>query len=104
MDNKAEIKEIVLTIGKREIRLTPEECKKLKATLEEIFGKEIVQVEKHVHHDHYHDRWYYYPSYVYPTPVYPTPTIYCTASGSNIAYTSSSGTLSIDCSGETVTG
>ena len=42
-DRKAVIKEIVLTIGKKEIRLTTEECKKLKGILEELFGIGVIK-------------------------------------------------------------
>ncbi len=55
MENKTEIKKIVLQLGKKEVELTVEECKKLKEVLSEMFGKEVV---REVHHDHW-NRWYW---------------------------------------------
>jgi len=88
----SEIKEIVLQIGRKEIRLTPDECKKLKETLSELFGKEVIREvhETHHYHNNIHDRWYYYPA---PAVVWPT--VYCTSAGDNISY--SGGTMSINC-------
>ena len=51
-----EIKRIVLKVEDKEISLTPEQAKKLKVVLDELFGKEIVKEvirEIHEHHDHY---------------------------------------------------
>jgi len=89
-DPKAVIKEIVLTIGKKEIRLTTEECKKLKGILEELFGIGVIKEVVHEHH-HYHPyqpTWYDYPS----VPIWTNP-IYCTSGGNSIGYCD--GTVSI---------
>lgn len=56
MDNI--IKKIVLDLGRKQVELTPEQCKKLKAALDEMFGKEVVR-EVH-HHDYWPYRWYWY--------------------------------------------
>lgn len=53
MDNI--IKKIVLDLGKKQVELTPEQCRKLKAALDEMFGK---KEEKHYHH--HHDIWWPY--------------------------------------------
>lgn len=45
------IKKIVLNIGNKQVELTPEQAKKLKEALDEIFGG--VVKERH----YYHDRW-----------------------------------------------
>ena len=55
MDNI--IKKIVLDLGKKQVELTPEQCKKLKDALDEMFGKSVVKEE---HHHHHHDRWWPY--------------------------------------------
>lgn len=91
-DPKVEIKEIVLNIGKKEIKLTPDECKKLKTLLDEIYGKEIIKEiikEEHHHWNHNYLTWYYYPSLTCPT-VSP---VYCTTSTGGY----------INCSGTTIT-
>ena len=51
------IKKIVLDLGKKEITLTPEQAKKLKEALDEMFGKEVV---REIHHDHYTYPWGYW--------------------------------------------
>jgi len=88
----SEIKEIVLQIGKKEIRLTSEECRHLKTTLEDLFGKEVIKEihEKHYHHDRWCEglRWYTSPTVGWPT-------VYCTSNGDNISYLG--GTMSINC-------
>lgn len=50
----AEVKKIVLQLGKREIELTVAEAKELFKGLDELFG------EKTVEH-HYHRPWYWKP-------------------------------------------
>lgn len=79
------MKEIVLKIGKKEVKLTPDECKKLKAVLEEIFGKEIIKETTEVHHYLPHT-WYYYPSLpAFTNPIYCGDTYTtCTADGSSV--------------------
>lgn len=66
MEDKVEVKKIVLNISGKEVSLTVEQAKKLKGMLEEIFGKVVEE-----HHHHY-DRWYY-PTYpiVQPQPLSP---------------------------------
>lgn len=63
------IKKIVLNLGEKEVSLTPGEAKKLKAALDEMFGKEVVEVVRQIHHhDHYPWRWYpLQPYYKYTT-------------------------------------
>ena len=63
MENKTEIKKIVLQLGKKEVELTVEECKKLKEVLSEMFGKDVVK-EIH-HHDYY--KWYWQHPVTYYT-------------------------------------
>ena len=41
-ENNIEIKSVKINIGKRDIELSIEECKKLKDALDELFVKEIV--------------------------------------------------------------
>ena len=59
MDNI--IKKIVLDLCKKQVELTPEQCKKLKDALDEMFGKKVVKEEHHHHHDYpyrlYWDWW-----------------------------------------------
>jgi hypothetical protein len=57
MEQKAEIKRIVLDLGDKEVTLSVEQAKKLKNLLSEMFGKEVI--EKHIHHDN----WYWKPWY-----------------------------------------
>ena len=55
-ENVCEVKRIVLKIEDKEISLTPEQAKKLKVVLDELFGREIIKEvirEIHEHHDHY---------------------------------------------------
>lgn len=61
MDKDAvEITTVKLQLGKREIELTITQAKKLKAALDEMFGKEIV---REIHHG-----WWYWPTtYTYST-------------------------------------
>ncbi len=55
------IKKVVLNLGGKEISLTIEQAKKLKGSLEELFGKEII---KEVIHDHHYDwHWRYRDPY-----------------------------------------
>jgi hypothetical protein len=66
MEEKMEIKEIVLKLGKKEISLSVEEAKKLKELLGELFGKDVIKEvvkEEHHYHDHYRPYWYYQPYY-----------------------------------------
>lgn len=64
MEQKTEIKKIVLQLGKKDIELTVEECKKLKDLLSELFGRDVVkEVVKEIHHG-YPYRWYWnYPQW-----------------------------------------
>ena len=57
MDNI--IKKIVLDLGKKQVELTPEQCKKLKDALDEMFGKSVVKEEHHHHHDRWFPYWHY---------------------------------------------
>ena len=62
MENKVEIKELTLQLGKKEVVLTVDEARKLKKALEDIFGRDIIREIKEEHH--YHDNyprwgWYY---------------------------------------------
>ena len=53
------IKKIVLDLGKKQVELTPEQAKKLKAALDEMFGERVV---REVYPNDYW-RWYPYWSY-----------------------------------------
>jgi hypothetical protein len=67
MKNKSvEITKIKLQLGQKEIELTVEQAKKLKASLDELFGKEVI---KEVHHDRWNwrYRWPYWYDYTYTT-------------------------------------
>lgn len=79
-----EIKKIVLQLGEKEVELTIEEAKKLKETLNELFGTQIV----------YQDRWYYH----YPWQAIPitttTPNYVLTTAGTN--YDPTNYTLSLN--------
>jgi hypothetical protein len=57
------VKAIVLTIGKKEIELTPLEVKALKEALEEMYPSPARVVERTV----YRDNWWSYPSRPYIT-------------------------------------
>ena len=83
MKNKEEciVKKIVLKIDDKEISLTPEQAKKLKELLNDMFGKEIIKEIKELatkeEHHHYHDHYPSYPYWYYIPPSYPQPIIYC---------------------------
>lgn len=66
-DNKIEISEIKVKIGKKEVILTPDELRDLHKTIGDLLGEE----GRHDHH-YYHYNWnhpiYYYPIQAYPTP------------------------------------
>ena len=86
------IRSIVLSLGEKEIELTPEEAKKLFEGLQEMFDRKVVVEERHVHHD-YPWRW----TWQTPTVTYPYIT-YCggsdsTSSGINVSY--QNGTLQL---------
>lgn len=49
------VKSITLLLGKKEIELTPEECKELKAALDDLYPSP----EKIVKEVHHHDWWNY---------------------------------------------
>lgn len=51
----AEIKKVTLQIGKKEIELSIEDAKALKAALEGLFGQNIIRIEEH--HHGYPWRW-----------------------------------------------
>jgi hypothetical protein len=80
MENKVEIKTVNIKVGKKELSLTVEECKKLKSLLDELFGKEIVKEVTEIHHT-YPYRWYwdYMPAPAFPMPL--TPIYYCQNNG-----------------------
>ena len=56
---KVEIKNIEFKIGKKQLNLTVEEAKKLKAILDELFGKEIIKEIREIHHYDYPYRWWW---------------------------------------------
>jgi len=84
--DKVEVKEIVLKLGKKEITLTVDECKKLNLLLQDLFGKEVIVQEFHNYHPH---TWYYSPSLpVFTNPFYCGDTYTtCTANGSSVCLT-----------------
>lgn len=50
------IKKVVLQLGRKEVELTLEEAKKLKESLDEMFGKDVIR--------YVHDGWYWgWPCY-----------------------------------------
>jgi len=66
-EKSCEVKKIVLKIDDKEVSLTPEQVKKLKELLNDLFGKEIIKVvTQEIHHDHYnYPIWRYYePPYI----------------------------------------
>ena len=98
MEKKAvcEVKKIVIKIEDKEISLTPEQAKKLKGILSEMFGKEIIkEIVKEEHH-HY-DHWGWYPPvYVQPTPFIPNYPWSITCGGTSVTYDNQQ--QSINCS------
>ena len=63
------VKNISFKLGKRSLTLTIDEAQKLKAALNELFGKEIIVKEEHHHHDsHPIYPWYW----KYDQPIYST--------------------------------
>ena len=65
---RVEVKKIQLKIGKKEISLTPDEAKKLKEVLNDLFDKEII---KEVIKETYPVvPYWYYKSRLYPRPYY----------------------------------
>ena len=64
-DKEVEITKVKLNLGGKEIELTVEQARKLKAALDDLFGKEVIR-ECHSH------AWWYYPQYTY---ICTTPTI-----------------------------
>ena len=63
MSDKSDVKiskmEIQLPDGK--IHLSMDSARKLYEALTELFGKKVVEVEKHHYHDHYLNDWWYRP-------------------------------------------
>ena len=64
MDNI--IKKIVLDLGKKQVELTPEQARKLKDALDEMFGKEVIKEVCH------HNYWRWYPPLWYSCGDYTT--------------------------------
>lgn len=65
MNREIKISKVVLTVGKKEMELTPEEVRDLKLALEKMYPeptKEIV----------YRDNWWLTPWYPPAQPIYPT--------------------------------
>lgn len=62
-EEKVEIKKIILDLGDgHEITIPIEKAKKLKAALEELFGKEVIKEIREEHHHHnnvWPYRWYW---------------------------------------------
>jgi len=83
-EKKVAIEKIVLNIEGEKVSLTPEQAKKLKSLLDEMFGKEVIRVEEHHHHDY--PRWYWN----YSTPNW----VYC-ATTSNLTTKGSTGSLNL---------
>lgn len=59
MNEKVEIKKVVLKLGDKEVSLSIEEAKKLKELLSELFGKDVVKEVRIEHHEHYRPNWYW---------------------------------------------
>jgi len=85
MDNI--IKKIVLDLGKNQVELTPEQCRKLKDALDEMFGKEIV---KEIHH---WDNWQWYPTWPYQTTS--SRVVWSSDSGCQVSYADSTMTMKV---------
>ena len=70
-EKKVAIEKIVLNIEGEKVSLTPEQAKKLKTLLDEMFGKEIVKEIIREEH-HHHNDWYPRPTWYwnYSTPHY----------------------------------
>lgn len=93
MDNI--IKKIVLDLGKNQVELTPEQCRKLKDALDEMFGKEIV---KEIHHrDYPHLRFWPYwdTSLTYPNTVSYSRVVWSSDSGCQVSYADSTMTMKV---------
>ena len=97
MDNV--IKELKLQLGEKEVSLTIEEAKKLKAALDELFGKEVV---KEIHHHDYWQWWPNWPQVTYLTSSLPNPpggwqiaTNYGTTNGCNASFDSQSNAMTL---------
>ena len=69
------VKRVVVAIGGREITLTVDEAKKMRAALNELFGKEVIKEVRAEHH-HY-DRWYWNGAYKQETTPWQTPIVWC---------------------------
>ncbi len=79
-EKKVAIEKIVLNIEGEKVSLTPEQAKKLKSLLDEMFGKEVIrEVIKEEHH--HHDRYPYYWYWTLPTPQWVPNYVYCSSTG-----------------------
>lgn len=74
VENEILIKELTIKLGKKEISLTVDEAKKLKKSLEDLFGKEVI---KEVVHEHHYDWYYRYLSSPSPYVSNPPYTVWC---------------------------
>jgi hypothetical protein len=63
------IKELKLQLGDKTISLTLEQARKLKNSLDELFGEKIVREEHYHHHHEYNYPWVW--QWQYPQPTYP---------------------------------
>ena len=79
----AEIKKIVLQLGKKEIELTVEEAKSLAKSLEEMFGQRVIREEHHYHRPY----WYWHGTPQWQDTgtkwTFDKGVIYCATGGSN---------------------
>lgn len=64
----AEIKKVTLQIGKKEIELSIEDAKALKAALEGLFGQNVIRIEERHHYP-----WHWYGPIYVNTPIVPIP-------------------------------
>ena len=85
------IKEVKLQLGEKEVSLTIEEAKKLKEALDELFGKQLIDVRP------YYPYWYWQPTF---TPYWVTwqgtgPYRVTTSGASSASYDSSTNTMAL---------
>lgn len=83
-ETKIEISTIVLKLGRKELKLTPEDAKKLQRVLNEMFDKTVIHQQP--------DSWFFYRN------PYESVDIGTTATSSLVTFTTTASTLLVDCS------
>jgi len=65
-EKKVEIRDLIVRIGKKEIKLKLNEAEKLHEALVDLFSKKEIIREEHHHHDHWcWPKWIYNPGYTW---------------------------------------